>query len=202
MVLVLTRNWWALVIRGVAGLLFGLACFFWPDIALLSLVLLFGAYALVDGAFAIAAAISGADRDSRWWALLLQGIVGIITAVVAVVWPGITALALLYLIAAWALVTGILEIVAAVRLRKEIEGEWMLALAGFASVLFGIAIAVFPAAGALAVVWMIGVYALVSGVLLTAVGLRLRSLRKRMQAQMRGPTNVGIRGNEASPRAA
>lgn len=171
---VLARNWWALVLRGLFAVLFGLAAFFWPGITLAALVLLFGAYALADGLFAIVAAITGADRQTRWWALLLEGIAGILAATVTVLWPGLTALALLYLIAAWAILTGVLEIVAAVRLRREIEGEWLLALGGVASVLFGLYVAVFPGAGALAVVWIIGGYALVAGVLLIALGVRLR----------------------------
>src|SRR5215216_2831266 len=123
MLSVLARNWWALVLRGVFAVLFGLAAFFWPAITLAALVLLFGAYALADGLFAVVAAITGADRQTRWWALLLEGIAGILAATATVLWPGLTALALLYLIAAWAILTGVLEIVAAVRLRREIEGE-------------------------------------------------------------------------------
>ena len=175
MVHVLARNWWLLVLRGVLSVLFGLAAFFWPGPTLLALVLLFGAYALVDGIFAIVAAITSADRSSRWWALVLEGIVGILTAVVTVLWTDITALALLYLIGAWAFLTGIFEIVAAIRLRKEIEGEWLLALSGLASILFSLFVAVFPGAGALAVVWLIGAYAVLFGILLIALGLRLRS---------------------------
>jgi uncharacterized membrane protein HdeD (DUF308 family) len=169
------RNWWALVLRGVAGVLFGLAAFFWPGVTLVVLVAMFGAYALVDGIFNVVAAIRSADSD-RWWALLIAGILGIVAGVWTFFWPDVTALALLYLIAAWAVVTGILEIVAAIRLRREIEGEWMLVLSGFLSVLFGLYIAFVPGAGALAIVWIIGAYALVSGVLLIALGFRLRSL--------------------------
>ena len=176
---VLARNWWVLVLRGVAAVLFGLAAFVWPAITLTALVLLFGAYAFVDGIFAVVAAVSGPVRQARWWVLLLEGIAGILAGVLTFIWPGITALVLLYLIAAWALITGILEIVAAVRLRQEIEGEWLLALSGIVSVLFGLYIAALPGAGALAVVWIIGAYALVFGVLLLALGLRLRSLPQR-----------------------
>jgi uncharacterized membrane protein HdeD (DUF308 family) len=175
MVQTLARNWWAVVLRGVAGVLFGLAAFFWPGVTLLVLVALFGAYALVDGIFNVVAAIRGADTD-RWWLLLISGLLGILVGVWTFFWPDVTALALLYLVAAWAVVTGVLEIVAAVRLRKEIEGEWMLVLSGLLSVLFGVYVAFFPGAGALAIVWIIGAYALVSGVLLIALGFRLRSL--------------------------
>jgi uncharacterized membrane protein HdeD (DUF308 family) len=193
MLLVIIRNAWTLILRGVLAVLFGLAAFFWPDITLTALVLLFAAYALVDGMFALAAAIKGADRDTRWWALLLEGITGIAIALITVFWPGITATALVYLIAAWAVITGVLEIVAAVRLRRMIQGEWLLALAGAVSVLFGIAVAVFPSAGAIAIIWMIGAYALFFGVLLIALGMRLRSLQRRAQDMRTGPVQVPVR---------
>jgi uncharacterized membrane protein HdeD (DUF308 family) len=179
MMATLARNWWALVLRGVVAVLFGLAAFFWPGITLLALVFLFGAYALVNGIFAILAGVTGADRNSRWWVLILEGILGIAIAVVTVLWPGITALTLLYLIAAWAVITGTLEIVAAIRLRREIDNEWLLGLSGVVSVLFGLYIAAFPAGGALAVVWLIGAYAILWGILLIALGLRLRGLGPR-----------------------
>ncbi len=171
---VLARNWWTLALRGLLAILFGLAAFAWPGITLAVLVLLFGAYALVDGVFAIVAAVRTAERRGHWWVLLLEGLAGITAGILTFLWPGITAFVLLYLIAAWAIVTGVLEIIAAVRLRREIEGEWLLALSGVASVVFGLLLAVFPGAGALAVVWIIGAYALVFGLLLVALGFRLR----------------------------
>ena len=170
----LAQNWWALVLRGVLAILFGLTAFFWPDITLLSLVLLFGAFALTDGILAIAAAVTGATHGERWWVLVLEGLSGIAIAAITVVWPGISALALVYLIAAWALVTGVLEIAAAIRLRREIEGEWLLIATGVLSVAFGLYAAFVPAGGALAIVWTIGGYALITGILLIALGLRLR----------------------------
>jgi uncharacterized membrane protein HdeD (DUF308 family) len=179
---VLARNWWALVIRGVVAVLFGLAAFFWPLLTLAALVLLFGAYALVDGIFAIVAAVTVADPQARWWVLLIEGIVGILAAAVTFAWPGITALALLYVIAAWAVVTGVLQIVAAVRLRQEIDNEWLLGLSGIVSVLFGLYVAIFPGPGALAVVWVIGTYALITGVLFIALGLQLRGRQRRTPA--------------------
>jgi uncharacterized membrane protein HdeD (DUF308 family) len=193
MLRVLARNWWALVLRGLFAVLFGLAAFFWPGITLAALVLLFGAYALADGIFAIVAAITGADRRTRWWALLLEGIAGILAATATVFWPGLTALALLYLIAAWAIVTGIFEIVAAVRLRREIEGEWLLGLSGLASVLFGLYVAAFPGPGALAVVWIIGAYALFAGILLIALGLRLRGRDERTAVRVGRSQQPGLR---------
>jgi len=126
----LARNWWAVLLRGIAGILFGIATFFAPAISLAALVLLFGAYSLVDGVFAIASAIRRRGDAERWWLLLLEGVAGVAAGVLTFIWPGITAIALLYLIAAWALVTGALEIAAAIRLRKIITDEWLLVLAG------------------------------------------------------------------------
>src|SRR5919106_6123413 len=169
----LIRNWWAVGLRGLCALLFGIVVFFWPGISLLALVFLFGSYVLADGVLAIISAIRAADRKRRWGPLLLQGIVGVAAGIIAFIWPDITALALLYLIAAWAIVTGIFEIVAAVQLRKEIEGEWLLALGGIASVVFGVLLVGFPGAGALAVVWIIGAYSMLFGILLMVLAFRL-----------------------------
>jgi uncharacterized membrane protein HdeD (DUF308 family) len=173
---ILTRNWWALALRGVAGILFGLITFVWPGISLAALVLLFGAYAFADGVLAIVSAVRRRGAD-RWWLLLLQGIVGIGAGVVTWLWPGITALALLAVIAAWALMSGALQIAAAIRLRKVISGEWLLALGGVLSIALGVLLLVFPGPGALAVVIWIGAYAFVFGILLLALGFRLRGLR-------------------------
>ncbi len=171
----LARNWWAVLLRGIAGILFGIATFFAPAISLAVLVLLFGAYALVDGVLALISALRNRATNEQWWVVLLEGITGIIAGIVTFVWPGITALALLYVIAAWALITGALEIAAAIRLRKVIDHEWLLVLSGIASIVFGILLAMFPGAGALAVVLWIGAYAIVFGALLVALGFRLRS---------------------------
>jgi uncharacterized membrane protein HdeD (DUF308 family) len=177
--LTLARYWWAVALRGLLAVLFGLAAFLWPGITLVSLVLLFGAYALVDGIFAIVAAF----RAREWWPLLLEGVAGIAAGVATFLWPGITALALLYLIAAWAIITGILEIVAAIRLRRVIENEWWLALGGVASIILGVVMVAAPGAGALGLVWAIGAYALLFGVIMIALGFRLRGLRDRVDAE-------------------
>jgi len=170
----LARNWWVLVLRGVLAGLFGLAAFFWPGLTALVLVSLFGAYALIDGIFAVVAGIQQYGKHERWWAVLLEGIVGILIGLLTFFWPGVTALGLLYFIAAWALVTGVFEIVAAIRLRREIEGEWLLGLSGVASVLFGLLLVIFPSAGVLSVIWIIGAYALLFGVIMIILGLRMR----------------------------
>jgi len=174
MLRVLAWNWWLIALRGLVAVLFGAAAYAWPGLTLLALVAIFGAYALVDGVAAIVAAVKGAGSGSRWWVLLVEGVIGVAAGVWTLAAPGLAALALLYVIAGWALVTGALEVAAAIRLRREIEGEWMLALDGLLSVLFGLYVAAFPGAGALAIAWIIGVFAFVTGVLLIALGLRLR----------------------------
>jgi uncharacterized membrane protein HdeD (DUF308 family) len=171
----LAKNWWALALRGVLGVFFGLAALMWPQITLVVLVLLFGAYALVDGVFNLMTVVMGQNRPREWWAVLLEALVGIGVGIVTFAWPEITAVALLFLIAAWAIITGVFEIVASIRLRDEIKGEWLLALAGVLSLAFGIVLLVNPGAGAIALVGLIGAYAIVFGALLVVLGLRLRS---------------------------
>jgi uncharacterized membrane protein HdeD (DUF308 family) len=175
MEIVLARNWWSLVLRGVLALILGFVAFAWPGITLGALVLLFGAYALIDGVMAIVGAWRASRAHERWGVLVLEGLVGIAAAAVTILWPAITALALVYLIAAWAVVTGVFELAAAIRLRKIITGEWMLALTGIASVIFGILALIIPLAGALAIAFMFGVYEVIFGVLLISLGFRLRS---------------------------
>jgi uncharacterized membrane protein HdeD (DUF308 family) len=176
MFIVFTSSWWALVLRGIAAILFGVLAFMWPHVTLTALVFLFGAYALVDGVFAIFAGIKSHAENRRWWVLLVEGLFSFIAGVLAFVVPGITAMILLIMISAWAIVTGLFEIAAAIQLRNYITGEWLLALAGAVSVLFGIALLINPRAGALVVVWIIGAYAILFGILLLGLGLKLRSL--------------------------
>ena len=180
MVDTLARNWWVLAIRGVAAILFGIGAFLWPDLTLVVLVALFGAYALVDGIFAVIAGLSIRKQDERWWMMLLSGVASIVIGLITFFWPEITALVLLYWIAAWSLVTGAFQIAAAVRLRKEIEGEWLLGLAGLASIIFGVLLVAMPGAGALALIWLIGSYALVFGVIMLILAFRLRGLRNTL----------------------
>jgi uncharacterized membrane protein HdeD (DUF308 family) len=172
----LTRNWWAIVLRGVAGILFGIITFVAPGISLAALVLLFGAYAFADGVLAIVTAVRRRGAD-RWGLLLLEGLVGVAAGILTWLWPGITVLALLYVIAAWALVTGALEIATAIRLRKIISGEWLLALSGIFSIALGGLLVFAPGPGALALVIWIGAYTFVFGAVLVALGFRLRGLR-------------------------
>lgn len=172
----LARNWWAVLLRGVAAVLFGLIAFFWPGATGYALVILFGAYAFVDGIFALVSSIRAAGAGERWGALLLEGIIGLVIAAVTFFYPGLTALALYWVIATWAILTGILEIVAAIQLRKMIQNEWLLILSGILSIVFGVLLVVYPLIGILTVIYLIGAYALIFGVMLIGFSLRLRSL--------------------------
>jgi uncharacterized membrane protein HdeD (DUF308 family) len=170
-------HWWAFALRGVAAVIFGILAFVWPGVTLAVLVLLWGAYALVDGILALVAAFR-TGQDHRWW-LIVEGVVGIAAGVVTSVWPGLTALVLIYIIAVWALITGVLEILAAIRLRRVVENEWWMALGGLASLIFGVILLIAPGAGALALIWLIAAYAIIFGVLLLALAIRLRGLSQR-----------------------
>ena len=172
----ITHSWWMILLRGIFAILFGIAAFIWPGPTIEALVLLFGAYALLDGIFAVIVGIQQYGETQRWWAVVLEGIAGIVLGVLTLVWPGTTATVLLAFIAAWAILTGVFEIAAAIWLRKVIEGEWTLILAGALSVLFGVLLVLQPTAGALAIIWLIGAYAIVFGVLLSILALQLRSL--------------------------
>jgi uncharacterized membrane protein HdeD (DUF308 family) len=173
----MTQNWWAVALRGLVAVLFGIAAFVWPGITLWALVAIFGAYALVDGIFAVIEAFRRDVVGERWWALLFEGFVGIAIGILTFTWPRLTAMGLLYLIAFWAIVTGVFEVITAIRLRHEIRGEWMMGLIGVLSVAFGFLLVAFPLAGALSVVLIIGLYAVVTGALMIALGFKLRSLR-------------------------
>ncbi len=175
----LSRAWPNVLVRGLAALVFGLAVLFWPAISLLTLVYLFGAFVLVEG---IAAAASGLQRpEGRQWGLIVVGIIGVIAGIATFIWPGITGLILLYLIGFWAITVGIVQIIDGVRLRREIEGEWLLILTGIAALFFGLIVVVSPGAGALAVTFLIGFFALVYGILQIAFAFRLRSIAQQAQ---------------------
>ena len=175
MIEVLTRYWWAFIARGVLAIAFGVMVYAWPAITITALIVVFGVYAFADGVFLIVKAIGGwKARDDRWL-LLFEGFLGIGIGLMAFLAPGVTAIGLLFYIAAWSLATGILEIVGAIRLRKEIEGEVWWILTGIASILFAVLLMVFPGAGILGLVWLLGVYAIVFGILLIALGIRIRT---------------------------
>jgi uncharacterized membrane protein HdeD (DUF308 family) len=175
MTIALAINWWSLVIRGLVAILLGIITLAWPGITFGTLVLLFGAYAFLDGIFSLVGAWKASRAHERWGVLVLEGVTGLIAAALTVAWPAITALALVYIIAAWAIVTGIFEIAAAVRLRRYIKGEWLLILLGIVSVAFGVLLVASPLMGALVIAIWLGVYALIFGTMLVGLGLRLRT---------------------------
>jgi uncharacterized membrane protein HdeD (DUF308 family) len=170
-------RWWVILLRGVVAIAFGVLAFTWPVLTLATLVLLFGFYAFVDGVFSLMTAIGGHRQKEDRWLLALEGIVGIWAGVVTLRAPALTALALLLLISFWAMATGFLRIVAAIRLRKEISGELWLALSGVLSILFALVLMMQPGIGALGLVWVIGGYALILGVFEIMLGFELRSMR-------------------------
>lgn len=170
----LAHNWGAVAMRGVVAVALGLIALVVPGFSLMALVFAFSAYTLVDGIFSIVSAIRGGTHAAPWWALVLRGIAGIAIAVLTVMWPGVTTVALVFLIASWAIVTGVLEVVAAIRLRKTISHEWLLALSGLLTVALGVALFAFPGIGALALVMWVGAYALVSGFLLLGLSFKLK----------------------------
>ena len=176
MLALLAKNWWVVAVRGIAAIVFGVAAFIWPGVTVIALVYLFGAYALVDGVFAVISAVRG-DPATRGHGLYVTvlGIVSIIAGIGAFILPGITALTLLYIVAFWAIVTGAFALLAAVRLRKEITGEFWMALGGLASIAFGILAIVFPGSGLLSIIWLLAFYAIVFGVTLLGLSWRLRN---------------------------
>lgn len=175
----LARNWWLILLRGIVAITFGVLAIFWPAATLVSLVLVWGVYAIADGVFSLWAAITGraSEMTPRWW-LAIVGVMGVAAGIVAWVWPGPTALLFLWLIAMWAVIVGVMQIWGAIRLRKEIEGEWLLGLSGVLSILLGVILLLQPAAGAIAVVWWIAAFAIIIGVSYVGLALRLRKHAK------------------------
>lgn len=171
--MILRRNWWLILIRGICAIVFGISTLLWPGLSLITLVLFYGVFALVDGILAISAAIVGGALVDRWW-LALVGLVGVAAGLLTLTWPGLTGLVLLYFIGGWAIAAGVLQIVGAIRLRKEIENEWLLIASGVLSVLFGVLILFHPGAGALGLALLIAWFAILYGVLLSGFALRLR----------------------------
>jgi len=170
----LAKCWWLVLLRGIAGIVFGILAFAWPGLTLAVLILLYGAYALVDGIIALIAAFTGAPKPVPTWWLVVVGLLGIAAGLFTFLWPGVTALVLVIFIGAWAIAHGIFEIVGAIKLRKEIDNEWWLILAGALSVIFGLIVLAAPGAGALALVWIIGAYSFAFGILLVGLSFRVR----------------------------
>jgi uncharacterized membrane protein HdeD (DUF308 family) len=179
---VLAQNWWLLLLRGLLAIAFGILTFAWPGITLLTLIIFYGCYALVDGVISLVAAFRKERPAPMGW-LILVGVLGIAAGLLSMLLPGVTALVLLFIIAGACVARGILEIVGAIQLRKEIEHEWLLILSGIVSVIFGALILISPGPGALVILWMIGAYAIAFGVLLVGFALRLRKHSGNLQAR-------------------
>lgn len=176
---VLTQKWWAVALRGILAIVFGIVALAFPGATLVSLAVVFGAYALVSGVFAIVAAFGSRGRDAVWY--VLDGILGIAVGLATFFFPGITAQALVFLIGVWAILTGIFEVIAGFEL--PVKGDWLLVIAGIASIIFGVLVFVYPASGALAIAWIIGIYALVYGGTMLVFGIRLRGMKGGLTTQ-------------------
>jgi uncharacterized membrane protein HdeD (DUF308 family) len=170
----LARHWWLFALRGVAAIIFGVLALLVPGATLFVLVTFFGAYALVDGILAVITALQHREENNRWWVILLEGLAGVVIGVLTFVWPGMTLITLYYFIAIWAILTGVLEIISAIRLRREIRNEWSLGLAGLLSVILGLLLLADPAAGLVGLAYAVGIYAIVFGVLELYLSFRAR----------------------------
>jgi uncharacterized membrane protein HdeD (DUF308 family) len=186
----LSMDWRSVALRGAAAVAFGVLTLVWPGLTITVLVLLFGIYALIDGVVHLMAAFGGSREREGRGVLIFEGVAGVIAGIIAIVWPGITALALLYVIAAWAIITGVIRIMAALQLRREIPNEWLLVAIGALSVVFGIILVVAPVAGALAITWLIGFYALLFGLMLLGLAWQLRKTHGRIEVRA-GPLGHG-----------
>lgn len=181
---VLARNWWAFVIRGVLAVLFGIVAFLLPGVTMLSLVLLFAAYAFTDGVFAIAAAVMAAKGHERWGLLILEGLVDIAAGVTAVMWPGLTVIVFVTLVAFWALLSGGLLLAASFKVDAD-HGRWWMALGAVVSILYGVALIIAPLVGAVVLTWWIGAYAIVFGITMLILAFRLRSKFEELKTAVR-----------------
>ncbi|QLE56273.1 HdeD family acid-resistance protein [Nostoc sp. TCL26-01] len=177
----LAKNWWTLTLRGAIAIIFGLVALAWPTLTLTALVYLFATFWLAGGVLLAIAALREHLYDTHNWLLLLEGVVGIAVGMLAFIWPGVTAFVLLYLIAAWAIVTGVLEMITALQLRQAMENEWLPAVTGLVSLIFGVMLIIWPVAEALAILWLIAAYAILFGTLLLILGFKLRSWHNQHQ---------------------
>jgi uncharacterized membrane protein HdeD (DUF308 family) len=182
----LAARWWTLLVRGLAAILFGILAIARPGTSLLALVFVWGSYAMVDGVFELALAAKRGSRGGRWGWYFFEGLVSIVAGVGAFAWPGITAVVLAMMIGAWALLTGIAEIVAAIELRKVLSGEWLLAASGVVSIVFGLVVFAFPMAGALSIVWVVGIYAIAFGTMLATLAFRIKHWAQEQKPAMHG----------------
>ncbi len=176
----ITDKWWLFALEGVLAIGFGIIAWVWPDLTVLSLVVMFAAFSISIGVANLFAANDARQAGQSPWGFIFNGVLGIATGVVVAIWPDISTLALMYVIAAWAIVTGIFDVVTAIELRKVIDNEWFLALGGIASIVFGVLAALFPGDGALALVWAIGLYSIVYGGFLIGLGFRLHEAGRQL----------------------
>lgn len=188
MIAILSRHWWMFLLRGLVAVLFGVVTFFWPLLTLAVLVLWFGAFIFLDGLFTLIFALRSIKTRAYWWLFLLEGLAGMGVGVITFLKPGFTILVFVYLLAAWAILAGVFRVIAAILLRREISGEWALALSGLLGILLGALLFLFPSSGAVAMMWMIGIYALLAGIFQIALGIRLRRFQRmeRRQREARG----------------
>lgn len=176
MSIMLHRSWWVLLLRGVVAIIFGVLTWMQPAASAAALVLVFGAYVFVDGLLGIYAAFKSRQQSRHWWVVLLWGLTGVVVGVLTAINPAITALVLTIYIGVWALMTGVLQIIAALRLRKEIQGEWVLVLGGLLSVVFGIFVLMQPGAGMMAMLWVLATYAVIFGVLMVILAFKIKKV--------------------------
>ena len=182
----MSMTWWVLLLKGTVSIVFGIVAYAWPGMTLASLVTVFGAFALVDGVFGVLQAIGGRKEHEHWWVVLLEGLLGILFGWICLTTPGITVTVLMLFIAFWAISTGVMRIVMAVRLRKEIEGEWWMALSGLVSVIFGVVVIAQPGEGALALLWLVAIWAILAGAFLVFLAFKVKGLAGKLaQAKQR-----------------
>jgi uncharacterized membrane protein HdeD (DUF308 family) len=174
----MTQNWWAIALRGLVAVLFGIAAFVWPGFTLRVLAPLFSGYAMINGIFAVIEAFGRDVSRDRWWGLLFEGVASILVGAIILIWPGLTAMGLIFLIAFWAIMTGVFEFITAVRLRHEIMGEWLLALIAILSMALGLLLLAFPVIGAFSVILLIRAFVFIIGALMIALAFKLRWLRR------------------------
>jgi uncharacterized membrane protein HdeD (DUF308 family) len=179
------RNWWAFILRGAIAVIFGILAFFWPGITIAALVFLFGFYVLLDGIFAVYSAIRALGKGQSWFFLVIEGILGIVAGIITIVWPAITALVLVFIIGFWAILTGVMEIMTAIRLRREITNEWALGIAGAISIIFGIIMLIWPGSALLSFAWLIGLFAILFGISFIAIGWRFKGLNDQRNGKGR-----------------
>ncbi|QDT55531.1 hypothetical protein Pan44_35750 [Caulifigura coniformis] len=181
---IISSGWWMLLIRGLGAIAFGLLALMWPGLTLFVLVLLFAAHAVVDGVMAIALGWQLRKRpgEAPWLLIILMGLVSVAAGIAAFTWPGLTAVVLLYMMAGWAIARGVFEVIAAVHLRKVIENEWFLVLAGVLSVLFGVSLIAWPAAGLMSLMWLVGSFSIAFGILQCVLAFRLKAVGREIRS--------------------